>query len=61
MSDRRDDDLDAMTTAQVDASGQPIDPGRNDAPQPAPTDDTADGPTVPPEEEEVAAQLGDFA
>ena len=61
MSDQRSDDQEPMTTAQVDASGQPIDPDQIDAPQPAPMDDAAGGPTATPDEEKVAAQLGDFA
>jgi hypothetical protein len=60
MSDHRSDE-EPMTTAQVDASGQPIDPDRIDAPHAAATDGAGPGPSVTPDEEKVAAQLGDFA
>ena len=61
MSDQREQNPEPLTTSEVDASGQPLDPDQIDAPQPAPMDDAAGGPTATPEEEKVAAQLGDFA
>lgn len=70
MTDQRSEDLDP-TTAAVDDADMPIDPNQIDAPQSAPMDDAAGGPTADtddgstaeraPDSEEIAAEMGDFA
>ncbi len=71
MTDQRDEQFDPTTTAAVDATGMPIDPDQIDAPQSAPMDDAAGGPTANHSDspqtgeehgsEEIGAELGDFA
>ncbi len=71
MTDHRIDDLDLTPVPPVDASGMPVDPDQIDAPQSAPMDDAAGGPTAEPTDapvhddehlpEEIATELGDFA
>ena len=71
MTDHRTDDLDPTPVPPVDASGIPVDPDQIDAPQSAPMDDAAGGPTAEPKDapvdeeqqrsEDVATELGDFA
>lgn len=56
MTDDHIDNLDLTPTPNVDAIGQPTEADRA-----ASKDAEKTGPTVTPEDEELAAKLGDFA